>query len=47
MNPIETYAGLGILSISLAKNFATGCAVSLLSTLWASVLLLIESKTAI
>ena len=47
MNPIETYAGLGILSISLAKNFATGCAVSLLSTLCASVLLLIESKTAI
>lgn len=47
MNPFETYMGFGMILFLLSKNFATGCAVSLLSTLWASVLLLIESKTAI
>jgi hypothetical protein len=47
MNPFETYMGVGMMLFLSVKNFATGCAVSLLSTLWASVLLLIESKTAI
>lgn len=33
--------------LNLGKNFASGCAVSLLSVLWASVMLYIESQTII
>jgi hypothetical protein len=42
----ENFSVLALL-FSLGKNFATGCAVSLLSTFWASIMLLIESKTAV
>lgn len=36
-----------IMLLNLGKNFASGCASSLLSVFWASLMLLIESKTVI
>lgn len=47
MNPFEVSYGFPYLVLELGKNFATGCATSLLSVLWASTMLLIESKTVI
>lgn len=47
MNPFEVNYTLPYLFLELGKNFAAGCATSLLSVFWASMMLLIESKTVI
>ena len=45
--PYHDSATTGQLTLNVGKNFASGCAVSLLSVLWASVMLYIESQTVI
>lgn len=47
MNPFEVSYTFPYLMLELGKNFAAACATSLLSVLWASIMLLIESKTVI
>lgn len=45
--PYQESASALQLILNVGKNFASGCAVSLLSVLWASVMLYIESQTVI
>jgi hypothetical protein len=45
--PFDTANTLSYSFYELGKNFATGCAVSLLSVFWASIMLFIESKTVV
>lgn len=46
MWPFESFEILQLV-LSLGKNFATGCGVSLLAVFWATIMLYIESKTVI
>jgi hypothetical protein len=45
--PFQVDCQWGQIVLNCGKNFANGCAVSLLSVLWASFMLYIESQTII
>lgn len=47
MYPFEPVNSLTYMIYEIGKNFAAGCAVSLLSVFWASIMLFIESKTVV